>query len=133
MVENEFDEINIVALIIAPVAAAAELGVFAFGSGVNNVVDFSLSDVWYTLGSYIDITPALILFVLSIAGLAVQGELDRGDFKTEEYAMIAGSFAILPAIRLVGPLSSFVDSTPIVAIGLWLAITAASVWMSYTA
>ena len=133
MVDGEIDKVNVASIIAAPVAAAAELKVFTVGTGVNSLIDFNLSDVLYTVGSYIDITPALLIFVASVLGLVTQGELDRGDFSNRAYGVIVGLLGLLPAIQLIGPLSNFVDSTPIVAVLLWLGIATGITYISLDA
>ena len=132
MAYGKFDGSNIVPLILVPVAAASELGVFMLGSGVNSLFDFSLSDTLFSLGSATDITISMIVFLASVGALVAQGQLDQSRFQKEEWYVIVGSFGALPAYQLIPAFGDFVNSTPIVAIVLCLGVSAASIYISYT-
>jgi len=78
------------------------------------------------------ITISMIVFLASVGALVAQGQLDKSKFEREEWLVIAGSFGILPFYQLIPALGDFIDSTPIVAMVLWVAVSAGSVYTSYT-
>jgi len=131
MAYGKIDESNVVPLILAPVAAAAELQVFEFGNGVNSLFDFSMSDTLFSLGSFTDVTISMVLFLGAIGALVVQGQLDRQGFEREEWYVIVGSLATIPLYQLFPAFGNFVDGTPIIAFALWALISGAAVYISY--
>jgi len=127
MAYGRIDEIDLVSLILLPLAAGVELGVWTLSI---NTFSFNFSDALLTLGGT-DITIAMVLALASIAALVMQGQLDSGDFEDEEWYVIAGSLAALPIYRFVPAVKSIVDGTPIIAFVLWVLISAAAIFISY--
>lgn len=127
MAYGQIDEIDLVSLIALPLFAGVELGVWTLSI---NTFNFGFSDVLVTVGGT-DITIAMVGALAAIGALVAQGQLDQGDFQDEEWYVIAGSLVALPLYRFVPAVKSIVDSTPIVAFILWIAISAAAIFISY--
>lgn len=127
MAYGQIDEIDLVSLIALPLFAGVELGVWTLSL---NLFNFDFADVLFTIGGT-DITISMIGALAAIAALVMQGQLDSGNFEDEEWYVIAGSFAALPIYRFVPAVQNIVDSTAVIAFGLWFAISLASGYISY--
>lgn len=127
MAYGEIDEIDLVSLIALPLFAGVELGVWELSL---NTFSFGFGDALLTLGGT-DITIAMVGALGAVGALVMQGQLDSGDFEDEEWYVIAGSLLALPLYRFVPAVKSIIDSTPLIAFTLWLAISGAAVYISY--
>jgi len=129
-VRNQIDEIDLVALIVLPLAAGIELGVWTLSLDVFGGFDFG--QALLSLGS-VDISIAFIATMASIAALVAQGQLSQDDYQDEEWYVIAGSMAIVPLYVFVPIVQTLVEMSDIIPLVVWLALSVASVYISYKA
>mgnify|MGYP006269941871 CR=1 FL=1 len=127
---NQIDEIDLVALIVLPLAAGIELGVWTLSLDVFGGFDFG--QALLSLGS-VDISIAFIATMASIAALVAQGQLSQDDYQEEEWYIIAGSMAIVPLYVFVPLVQTLVEMSDIIPLVVWLALSVASVYISYKA
>ena len=77
---NQIDAIDIVALIVLPLAAGIELGVWTLSLDVFGTFDFGQALVSF---GEVDISIAFVAALASIGTLVAQGQLSQGDYKQE--------------------------------------------------
>ena len=130
MARNQIDTIDLVALIALPLAAGIELGVWSLSLDLFSGYDFS--DALVTLGGA-DISIAFMAVLASIGGLAAQGQLSQDDYKDEEWYVIAASLLIIPLYVFVPAVESLVEMSDIIPFVVWVALSGASVYISYKA
>lgn len=128
MVKGQIDTPDIVALVALPMFAGIELGVWSLELSVFS--GFSFSQSLATIGGT-DITLSLVASLLAIAALAVQGTVSRDSFGDEEWYVIAGSMAVIPAHAFVPIVQEVVAMADIIPLILWLALSGAAVYISY--
>lgn len=128
MAYGQIDEIDIVSLIALPMFAGVVFNVWTLNL---NTFSLGFGDTLFTLGST-GFSIAFIGALAAIGALVLQGHLDSGDYQDEEWYVIAGSLALIPLYKFVPIFGDFIDSTPIVAFAVWLLISAAGVYISYT-
>lgn len=128
MAYGRIDEIDLISLVALPMFAGVVLGVWSLNL---NTFNFGFGDTLFSLGST-GISIAMLGSLAAIAALVVQGQLDSGDFEDEEWYVIAGSLSVLPVYKFVPVVRDFIDSVPIVAFAVWVLISVAAVYISYT-
>jgi len=129
-VRNQIDAIDLVALIVLPLAAGIELGVWTLSLDVFGSFDFGQALV--SFGS-VDISIAFLATLASIGALVAQGQLSQGNYKQEEWYLIAGSMAIVPLYVFVPLVQDLVAMSDIIPLVVWLALSVSSVYISYKA
>ncbi len=129
MARNQIDTIDLIALIAFPLAAGIELGVWTLGI---DLFEFDFAEALFSVGET-GISTAMILAVLSIAGLATTGTLSEGNFQNEEWYAVVGSIIVLPAYALIPAVQSLVDYSPVIPAVIWLALSGMAVFISYKA
>lgn len=129
MADNEVDLIDVGALVLFPIAAGMVLGVWSFSLTLFGGFDFSQA-LWTFSG--LEISPALIAAVASIAWIVATNELDGSDYEQWEYGLIVSSFAVTPAYALIPAVETFVSQWDVAALALWLATAITAVYLSYT-
>ena len=117
-------------MIVLPLAAGIELGVWTLSLDVFGGFDFG--QALLSLGS-VDISIAFIATMASIAALVAQGQLSQDDYQDEEWYVIAGSMAIVPLYVFVPIVQTLVEMSDIIPLVVWLALSVASVYISYKA
>ena len=127
---NQIDEIDLVALIVLPLAAGIELGVWTLSLDVLGSFDFGQALVSF---GGVDISIAFVATLASIGALVAQGQISRGDYKEEEWYLIAGSMAIMPLYVFVPLVQDLVAMSDIIPLVVWLALSISSVYISYKA
>ena len=127
---NQIDEIDLVALIVLPLAAGIELGVWTLSLDVFGGFDFS--SALLSLGS-VDISIAFVAVLASIGALVAQGQLSQGDYQQEEWYLIAGSMAVIPLYVFVPLFQDLIMMSDIIPLVVWLALSVSSVYISYKA
>ena len=127
---NQIDEIDLVALIVLPLAAGIELGVWTLSLDVFGSFDFGQALV--SLGS-VDISIAFVATMASIGALVAQGQLSQGDYQDEEWYLIAGSMAVVPLYVFVPLFQNLVAMSDIIPLVVWVALSVSSVYISYKA
>ena len=127
---NQIDEIDLVALIVLPLAAGIELGVWTLSLDVFGGFDFS--SALLSLGS-VDISIAFVAVLASIGALVAQGQLSQGDYQQEEWYLIAGSMAVVPLYVFVPLFQDLIMMSDIIPLVVWLALSVSSVYISYKA
>ena len=130
MARNQIDTIDLVALIALPLAAGIELGVWSLSLDLFSGYDFS--DALVTLGGA-DISISFLAVLASIGGLAAQGQLSQDDYQDEEWYVIAASLLIIPLYVFVPAVESLVEMSDIIPFVVWVALSGASVYISYKA
>jgi hypothetical protein len=129
-VRNQIDAIDIVALIVLPLAAGIKLGVWTLSLDVFGTFDFGQALVSF---GEVDISIAFIATLASIGTLVAQGQLSQGDYKQEEWYLIAGSMAIVPIYVFVPLVQDLFAMSDIIPLVVWLALSVSSVYISYKA
>lgn len=127
MAYGQIDEIDVVSLIALPMFAGVVLGVWEL---TLNTFNFGFGDTLFSFGGT-GISIAMVGAVVAIGALAIQGQLDSGDYQDEEWYVIAGSLAVLPIYQFVPVVRNLIDGTPIIAFVVWILISAAAVYISY--
>ena len=127
---NQIDEIDLVALIVLPLAAGIELGVWTLSLDVFGSFDFGQALV--SLGS-VDISIAFVATMASIGALVAQGQLSQGDYQREEGYVIVGSMAVVPLYVFVPLVQDLVAMSDIIPLVVWVALSVSSVYISYKA
>lgn len=125
---GKIDNIDLVSLVLLPLAAGVELGVWTLS--LNSLFPFSFSDTVFSIGGT-PISLAMIGALASIGALFVTGQLDGNKFRDEEWYVIAGSIAALPVYRFVPAFQNLIDGIPLLAFTLWLMLSGAAVYISY--
>ena len=127
---NQIDAVDLVALIVLPLAAGIELGVWTLSLDVLGSFDFG-----QTLVSFggVDISIAFIAALASIGTLVAQGQISQGDYKQEEWYLIAGSMTIVPLYVFVPLVQDLFAMSDIIPLVVWLALSISSVYISYKA
>lgn len=127
---NQIDEIDLVALIVLPLAAGIELGVWTLSLDVFGSFDFGQALVSF---GGVDISIAFLATMASIGALVAQGQLSQGDYQDEEWYVIAGSMAVVPLYVFVPLVQDLVMISDIIPLVVWVALSVASVYISYKA
>lgn len=127
---DQIDEIDLVALIVLPLAAGIELGVWTLSLDVFGSFDFGQALVSF---GGVDISIAFVATMASIGALVAQGQLSQGDYKKEEWYVIAGSMAVVPLYVFVPLIQDLITMSDIIPLVVWLALSVASVYISYKA
>jgi len=130
MARNEIDLPDLVALIALPLAAGVELGVWEVGLSLFGGYDFA--EPLISLGGA-DISIAFLAVIASIGGLAAQGQLSQDDYQQEEWYVIAGSLVVIPLYVFVPAVETLVEMSDIIPLVVWVALSAASIYISYKA
>jgi len=128
MARNQIDTPDLAALVALPIFAGMVLGVWSLELSVFGGFDFSKALV--TVGGA-DITLPFIGVIASLVALTVQGQLSQGDYQDEEWYVIAGSMLVVPLYVFVPAVQELVGAADVVPLVLWLAISGASVYISY--
>ena len=109
--------------------AGIALGVFTFGIDVFG--EFAFSDALWA-GENMELTWAAAVTILGVGAIVVTNELDGSDYETWEYGLIIGALAIVPVYVLVPQFATWVDTYDYFALLLTVAVSAASIFISYT-
>jgi len=128
MAQNEVDVIDVAALVLLPITAGMELGVWTFSINVFGGFDFSQPLV-QAGGSSLSF--ALVLTLAAIGWIVATNEIDGSDYEDYETWLIGGSLAVVPAYSLIPFVGSIVDSSDIIALVVWMFVAIAAVWISY--
>lgn len=131
MAYGKVDIENILPVVLLPIAAASEFAIFQFANAANSLFTFKMSDVLISLTAGTDLTIAMVVYLGSLAGIVVQGQLDGAKFSDEEWYLIVGTFSIVPLYQLIPAFGSFVDGIPILANILFLGVATSAVLLSY--
>ena len=127
---NQIDAIDIVALIVLPLAAGIELGVWTLSLDVFGSFDFGQALVSF---GEVDISIAFVAALASIGTLVAQGQLSQGDYTQEEWYLIAGSMAIVPIYVFVPLVQDLFAMSDIIPLVVWIALSVSSIYISYKA
>ena len=128
MASQEIDVEDVAALVLLPVAAGIELGVFTFSVDVFG--GYSFGDALFSIGGQ-GITLSLLVFVSALAWIYGTNELDGSNYSDEEkYAMGAAVLAV-PAYTAVPAFRNLVNTTDVIALFVWLGVSVFAVYISY--
>jgi len=128
MAKNEFDPIDIAAIVLLPFAAGFVYGVFTFQINVFGGFDFSQA-LWTVGGA--SITPALLLTVGAVAWIVATNELDGSNYEQYEYALIVGALALPFLFVFVPALQDVATSHDIGRLFMWGGTAAGATIISY--
>jgi hypothetical protein len=81
----------------------------------------------------VDISIAFVAALASIGTLVAQGQISQGDYKQEEWYLIAGSMTIVPLYVFVPLVQDLFAMSDIIPLVVWLALSISSVYISYKA
>ncbi|WP_248515061.1 hypothetical protein [Salinarchaeum laminariae] len=129
MARNEIDVMDIVALVLFPLAAGIELGVWVLQLDVFGGYDFAAPLI---SGAGIGISPALIATLASLGWIVATNEIDGSDYEDWEFALIAGGFLAVPLYVAVPSVETLLSSYDVITLVVWLLIAADAVYISYT-
>ena len=130
MARNQIDEIDLVALLVFPIAAGIELGVWTLQLDVMGSYDFSAPLV--SLGGA-DISIAFLATIASLVALIASGMLTKDNFTREEGWGIGAVVAVVPVYVFVPAFANLIEYSDIIPLVVWLAISAGAVFISYKA
>ena len=125
---NQIDEIDLISLVMLPLAAGIVFGVWSLSLDVFG--GFSLDQTLIEVGGTV-ITLAAVLAVASIGALVAQGHLSQGDYQKEEWYVIAGSMAVVPLYVFVPLVQDLFAMSDLIPLGVWVALSGVSVYISY--
>lgn len=128
MAYGKIDTPDLAALVALPIFSGIELDVWTLSLDVFGGFDFG--QVLATVGGA-DITLSFLAVLASLVALVVQGQLSQDNFRDQEWYVIAGSMAIVPAAVFVPAVDSLLNMADVVPLTVWVAQSAAAVYISY--
>lgn len=126
---DNIDTIDLAALVAFPVVAGIIFGIFSLSIDVFG--GFSLADTALTIGNT-SITWGMIVAILSIGWIVGTNEINGSDYDQWEYGVILFAFLSVPAHEFIPQVQNYVAANDALALGLWLAVSIAAVYVSYT-
>lgn len=123
--------LDVAALSFVPIMVSFLFGVMNLEISIYGGYDLTQPLWGWTLGG-IEISVALVVVILGTAWIILSNELDGSDYEGWEYAVII--FALLAPIGyvFVPAFASLVEMNDTSRLFWFLAVTVASVWISYT-
>jgi hypothetical protein len=128
MARNQLDMIDLVALIVLPIAAGIVLGVWQLGIGVFGGYDFS-QPLWTVGGA--EISVALIGTVAAIAWVIGTNEFDGSNYEQYELGLIGVALAAVPAYEFIPAVGAAVNAHDAIVLLVWLGIASVSTYIAY--
>ena len=127
--ENEVQLIDIGPLIILPIVAGIVFDVWQLAVNVGDGYDFA-QPIWEVGGA--ELSAAFLVGIAAIVAIVATNELDGSEYEDWEYGAIVVGLAILPAYEFIPAISEIVDGSDVLALGLWLLVTAVATYLAYT-
>ncbi|WP_135533243.1 hypothetical protein [Halostella pelagica] len=128
MARNEIDVIDVAGLVAYPVFLGIVLGIFGFS--INLMSGYDLSQILYS-GAGVEVTPAAVAALAAGAWVITTNEIDGSNYEDYEYGAIVGSLAFPGLYMLLEPARALVGTSEFVALALWVAGSAVTVYVAY--
>jgi len=126
--KNELDPIDVLALVLVPIAGATSIGVFSLQ--VNLFGGYNIRDELFQIAG-VSVALPLLLTVAGIAWILLTNEVDGSDYEDYEFAIIVFAFVVVPAYHFVPAVSDLLDGNGTLKLLSALALGAATVFISY--
>lgn len=128
MAKNEIDVIDVAPIVALPIFAGFVFGVWTLTLNVFGGFDF-MQILWS--GSGVEVTPALLGTVASVAIIVGTNQLDGSDYEQYEFAVIVVVLA-LPVLHATFPLvGDFIAGSDIAAFMAWIGTAVGTAYISY--
>lgn len=128
MAKNQIDLVDVVPVVALPLFAGFLFGVWSLSLNIFGGFDF-MQILWS--GSGIEVTPALLGCVGSVAAIVATNELDGSDYEQYEYAAIVVVLA-LPLLYAVLPLvADFINGGDVWRFLAWVGTAGGASYISY--
>lgn len=127
--QNQIDSIDLLGIVVLPIAAGMIFGVWEFS--IDVLTDLSLSDgIFEVAGS--EVTYAMVLALGALAWIVATNELNQADYDQWEYGVIAFAFLSIPAYEFIPAFENLVQTHDAMALGLTFLVAIAAAYISYT-
>ncbi len=128
MARDQTDLIDIAALVLIPITAGMELGVWSFAVEIFGGFDFSQA-IFSSGGT--KISAALLATVGAFMWIFVTNDQPLTSYSDEEMTVLGAGVLVVPLFSLIPAVRNFVGSSDLLAFAAWMLVAIVSVYISY--
>lgn len=130
MATKEIDPIDYFGIVGYPIFAGMVFGVWSFALDLFGGFDFS-QPIWTGAGG-LEVSPALVGALAALGWIVATNEIDGSNYEDYEYGIILFAFLSVPLYEFVPTFGNMVDAYDIVALLLFLLVSGAAAYISWT-